>query len=1091
MNYSTIFSLFLLFTFSSISAQLLEDVAIESGIHMEYNDFGDFGGGGAWFDFDNDGDEDLYLVGGRDLDHLFRNNGDGSFTDITFGSGLEITADYFTPAVTVGDIDNDGYRDILVSTWFSVATNFFQPELLFKNNGDGTFTNISEAAGITASARAMGAAFIDINNDSYLDIYVINYIDIFSSITAAGQVIGFDHECFENFFYLNNGDGTFTESAEEFGLNDTGCSLAVATTDMNSDGLTDLYLVNDFGQWIVPNAFFQNGGEANNFDNIGASSNSGIGIYGMGVAIGDYDLDQDLDMYICNLGRNVLLSNNGNHTFSDATTPANVENEWGTFPFRATSWGTAFIDYDNDLYEDLFIANGRIPAAEFIATTELDSNKVYHNNGDGTFTDVSLELGFYDVSACRGLAYSDYDQDGDLDVLVVPMEESLVPDEHVRLYENKLENDNHWLQIHLIGIECNRDAIGSQIRVFVDTLVLIREIQGASSHASLNSLIAHFGLANYDYVDSIQINWVGGDQQTIIGAQVDQRYSIEQGVNPFVKVSFQLHADSIDIAESGIFIAGGEAFGLPGENSLNDDDQDGIFIFETLLPRNFSGHYIFTNGNCEDFSCAEDLTDQDCADPANFSFRFLNNLQQDTIIQACFGSCDYNYCLMDFDSIDITFQLNMTSESISEEGVYLAGGGSFGIPGDYPMEDLDGDGIYSITIRRATGFSTHYTFTNGNCPDFSCKENLMGQNCGDPSDFYNRYLDNVQQDTVIEACFSSCDYDLCLINFDSVDITIELNMQYYEVSPEGVFLAGGHFGPPGDYPMEDLDGDSIYSISIKRAAGFSTYYTFTNGACLDFDCKENIAGQDCSNPTNFNDRFLAPIMQDTLIQTCFSECTPNLVCTPTTGPVMVSFFVNMQYEEVDPNGVYLAADFDEWSGNIALSDNDGDGIWQVDLPLEPGTYAYKFINGGPSLLGEIENLNPQDHVDCTLTNGIFTNRVVTILGNENTIVLDSVCFESCEDCLVSAVEKMRPSSGFKILPTISKDFFWLISEKVLFDEKYIRIFNASGQLIEAKTAKVSTAEYKIDASQWMDGLYFIYIQGENAGFPDLFKVIKN
>ena len=187
----------------------------------------------------------------------------------------------------------------------------------------------------------------------------------------------------------------------------------------------------------------------------------------------------------------------------------------------------------------------------------------------------------------------------------------------------------------------------------------------------------------------------------------------------------------------------------------------------------------------------------------------------------------------------------------------------------------------------------------------------------------------------------------------------------------------------------------------------------------------------------------------------------------------------------------FAADFDEWSGNIALSDNDGDGIWQVDLPLEPGTYAYKFINGGPSLLGEIENLNPQDHVDCTLTNGIFTNRVVTILGNENTIVLDSVCFESCEDCLVSAVEKMRPSSGFKILPTISKDFFWLISEKVLFDEKYIRIFNASGQLIEAKTAKVSTAEYKIDASQWMDGLYFIYIQGENAGFPDLFKVIKN
>ena len=185
-------------------------------------------------------------------------------------------------------------------------------------------------------------------------------------------MIGFDHECFDNFFYLNNGDGTFTEMAEDLGVADAGCALAIATTDIDQDGDTDLYLANDFGEWVIPNAFFENVEGTDEFEDIGSMNNAGIEIYAMGIAIGDYDLDQDLDIYVSNLGWNVLLNNNGDGVFSDVTTEANVENEWGMFPFRATSWGTAFIDYDNDLYEDLFVSNGRIPAADFIATADLD-----------------------------------------------------------------------------------------------------------------------------------------------------------------------------------------------------------------------------------------------------------------------------------------------------------------------------------------------------------------------------------------------------------------------------------------------------------------------------------------------------------------------------------------------------------------------------------------------------------------------------------------------------------------------------------------------------------------------------------------------
>lgn len=1055
------------------TAQTFEEISQSVGIDVESDDFANFGGGGAFFDYDGDGDEDLYITGGRQSDHLFQNNGDGTFTDVTFQAGLAITAEYFTSAVVTGDINNDGFREIFVCTWIQLSqNNIFSPSLFFMNNGDGTFTEMATEIGITEMARSMGAVFVDIDNDSFLDLYVINYIDEPNTINSGGQVVGFAHDCFANFFYHNNGDGTFTEMAAELNLDDEGCALAVATTNMDEDDDTDIYVANDFGQWVIPNPFFENLEGTNEFEDIGPQNQSNIGLYGMGIAIGDYDLDQDLDMYISNLGRNVLLRNDGG-TFIDFTTEAGVEDEWVEVPFRSTSWGTAFIDYDNNLYEDLFVSNGYIPAANFIATSEISPNKLYHNNEDGTFEDVSTEEGFDNINICRGLAYADYDQDGDVDVFVSVITEGLTEEEHVQLYRNNLDNENNWMQIQLVGVDCNRDAIGSQIRVFVDDKVLIREVRGGSSHASHNSTIAHFGLGTYEEIDSVRINWIGGEPQTVIGLPINQRHTITQGIDPFVDITFELNTNPIEVDPAGIFVFGNGELNA-GQNQLLDEDGDGVYSLTKTLPRNFSGQYIFTNGNCMDLSCAEDLSDQPCADAENNNFRSLDNIVTDTTIAACFGFCDTEACLMNFDSIEITFELNMAPVIPAESGVYLAGGTAFGEPGDFPMVDPDGDGIYTLTIRAEPGLSSHYTFTNGLCPDYSCKEDISNQACADPDNFNDRFLEDIQQDTTIEVCFSSCDYDFCFMNFDSVNITFELNMTYQDVSPEGVYLATQEFGNLQE--MTDPDGDEVYSITLRQPVGFNTYYTFTNGNCPDLSCRENISGQPCAQAVNFYDRLLPLVTNDTIIQSCFSECSDDLMCTPPVEPTMVTFMVDMRQQEVSNAGVYLGADFDNWSGNIALQDDDEDGIWSTIIPLNPGTYEYKFINGGPGFNGVIEDLDPETDGDCTITNGIFTNRVMTVIPGMTTMELDSVCFGSCSSCIISNTTKPNADWSVQVVPTIAQDQVWLLFRDPAFAEKNIRVFASSGQLIFEDQLFNQSGPYNLATAKWPDGLYVVQIQ---------------
>jgi hypothetical protein len=402
---------------------------------------------------------------------------------------------------------------------------------LYYNNGDGTFTNISKSAGFTTEMWSAGAAFGDFNRDGLLDLYVINYIEEPNPLEDEnGVTIGFNHDCYPDELYINNGDLTFTEVSAEYSVDNPGCGLAVAFTDYNNDQITDIYIANDFGQWIVPNIMYKNKYPELSFEDIAPALGINAGIFGMGIAIGDYNRDARLDYYVTNIGQNVLYQHNADGSFSDMTIDAGVEA--ATYNgLNSTGWGTAFFDYNHDGYEDLILSNGYIPSAKFIETTDIDPNKLFKNNGNGTFTDVSMETGFHNEEICRGLAISDFDNDGDMDVAVAKLGQIRDTEGNMLFYRNNLEDKANWLKVQVEGVECNKDGFGSMIRIYSEGIPWIHEIEGGSSHASQNSSIAHFGLGQYDFVDSLLVFWPDGDIQRFYDVSSNQTLFIREGEN--------------------------------------------------------------------------------------------------------------------------------------------------------------------------------------------------------------------------------------------------------------------------------------------------------------------------------------------------------------------------------------------------------------------------------------------------------------------------------------------------------------------------------------------------------------------------------
>ncbi len=500
-------------------SQGFTDVSVASNL-IHSHDFM-MGGGVAFLDYDKDGDVDIYMSGGQNRDGLFQNDGFGQFSDVTSIAGLGVTSLENTTGVSVGDINNDGFDDLFVTSWNN------DPSLLFLNNTDGTFSNISAFAGVDDTWWCLDASFGDVNLDGYLDLYVGNYVRQSGVIIDQGQVVGFSQRGFENFLYMNNGDNTFTKLTQPYGVADSGCALAVAFTDFDFDHDVDLHVANDFGEWWIPDGLYQNEYPNASFANVSASSNiDTAAMYGMGIAIGDYDEDGDLDYYTTNLGRNVLSRNNGDGTFTDVSTAAGVENTYSLGNF-STSWGCAFVDYDNYALLDLFVANGWISAAPFIATGDPDSDKLFRNNGNGTFTDVSVLENVDDSTCARGMAFGDYDQDGDIDLLVSSSNYGVYGDSaQVKLHRNNLSNGNNWLAVNLNGLSVNRNAYGSRVRIVAGGRNFIREIDGGSSQASRSWPDAHFGLGAINMVDTIEISWIGGKRQYLYNQGINQRLVI-------------------------------------------------------------------------------------------------------------------------------------------------------------------------------------------------------------------------------------------------------------------------------------------------------------------------------------------------------------------------------------------------------------------------------------------------------------------------------------------------------------------------------------------------------------------------------------
>jgi len=479
------------------------------------------GSGIAFFDYDNDGWLDIYLTNGTQLGkewpagqapttHLYKNNRDGTFTDVTEKSGIGRAG--WQTGVCVGDYNNDGWDDLFCCFWGH--------NILFRNNGDGTFTDVTKKAGLYNNEIRWGAGstFLDYNHDGNLDLFVCNYIKLDPAITPDPngpplcQWKGVPVMCGPrgltgdtNVLYRNNGDGTFTDVSEKSGILKPGArySISAVSYDFDNDGWPDIYVAVD----SQPSILFQNNHDGT-FTDVAviagcAYSDNGHEQAGMGLGVADYDCDGWFDIFKTNFADDTcnLYHNNGDGTFSDVTFSSGigVNNQY-------VAWGCAFLDYDNDGWADIMQINGHVyPQIDghSLGQTYKNPRIVYRNLGEGRFKDVSTEMGrgISEKFSSRGAAFGDYDNDGDIDVLVLNLGDT------PSLLRNDGGNAQNWIKLKLIGTVCNRTAIGARVRVVTGAHAQMDEVHSGASVMSQSDLRLHFGLGKSTVIDLIEVKW--------------------------------------------------------------------------------------------------------------------------------------------------------------------------------------------------------------------------------------------------------------------------------------------------------------------------------------------------------------------------------------------------------------------------------------------------------------------------------------------------------------------------------------------------------------------------------------------------------
>ena len=492
-------------------------------------------GGVALFDHDNDGYLDIFFVNSLTVElvkankktrsALYRNNRDGTFSDVTDKAGVGDVG--WGMGCAVGDFNNDGFDDLYVTS--------IGPDHLFKNNGNGTFTDVTQKAGVSDPRFSTGAAFLDYDNDGRLDLFVTNYVDFDTNhLPTFGegptcQFKGVPVQCGPrglpgagDSLFHNNGDGTFTDVSKKAGVADSRgyYGLGVVGSDFDGDGWIDIFVAND----STPNFLYHNNGNGT-FSEIGFESGTALDKNGneqgcMGVTLGDYDHDGLLDLFITNFDDeyNVLYHNAGRGSFVDVSYESGV----AMISLPYVGWGTKFFDYDNDGWLDLFIANGHAyPQRDRYRQRKL----LHRNNRDGTFSEVAAQVGsaLMEERASRGTAFGDIDNDGDVDIVVNDL------DGAPQLLRNDGGNKNNWILVKLIGTKTNRNGIGAKVKIVSGDLIQVDEVRSGGSYISQNDLRLHFGLEKRTSVDQIQVRWPSGAVDTLTNVSVNKIVTVKEG----------------------------------------------------------------------------------------------------------------------------------------------------------------------------------------------------------------------------------------------------------------------------------------------------------------------------------------------------------------------------------------------------------------------------------------------------------------------------------------------------------------------------------------------------------------------------------
>ena len=543
---TTLLILLLSFSFPPAAAQAVKvrftDVTAQSGITFKHVASPEkkyivesMSGGAAFFDYDNDGDLDIYLVNsltvdlvkskGKTKSDLYRNDGNGKFTEVAAKAGVSDIG--WGMGVATGDYNNDGFEDLYITC--------LGPDRLYKNNGNGTFSDVTDKAGVSDRRWSTGASFFDYDRDGDLDLFVANYVDFdINNLPEFGQGQTCQYKSIPvqcgprglkgagDSLFRNNGNGTFTDVSKQAGVADTDgfYGLGVITSDFDDDGLIDIFVAND----STPNFHYRNNGDGT-FKEIGFTAGTAVNENGseqgsMGATAGDYDHDGRLDIFITNFADeyNTLYHNDAPNSFTDLSYSARV----AAVSLPHVGWGTKFFDYDNDGWVDIFVANGHVyPQLPSYRQPRL----LHRNNRDGKFTEVSAEFGaiLTENRASRGVAFGDIDNDGDVDLLVADL------DGPPQLLRNDNGNTNNSILIKTIGVKSNRSGIGARVKVVAGDLTQVDEVRSGDSYISQSDMRLHFGLEKRTKVDLIEVRWPSGNVDKITGAGANRIIVIKEG----------------------------------------------------------------------------------------------------------------------------------------------------------------------------------------------------------------------------------------------------------------------------------------------------------------------------------------------------------------------------------------------------------------------------------------------------------------------------------------------------------------------------------------------------------------------------------